>query len=666
MNKNILTMMVLVSAGMSYATNAHAACSTPAGVAGDQFYNTTHNVMQFCNGTDWINMGAPTAASGDNLGNHTATQTIVSDTHNTDDLGTTAIRWKDGWFAGTVTGGIFSGSGASLTALNASNLTTGTVGAARLGTGTADGTTYLRGDGTWATPPSGADNLGDHTATQALAMGGYAINNSGNINVGASGTSYELQLHDAGTNRVDMQISNSTTGATATDGFVVSMTDNDVSLSNRENGYMGFNINGTERMRLTTNGDLEQYKHLLLRDGNGANSKTAALLSWDDTLYFRRHDTAGTYEANVANLNLLTGTLTATAFVGDGSGLTGISGADNLGAGGTTTGYLLSQNASGYGYVGSAVSTTGAYNRFDDSPAASAGRIYTNLLGTWEYVTHPDYFGPYTTAVNDLGTTSVRWQDGWFSGTVTAANFSGSGAGLTNVTVDTPTRTTNNYTTAGANTWTKPAGAELVFVECWGGGGAGAKGVTGGSCAQGGGGGGYASAWFLAADLTATVTVTVGATAAGRTTAGAGADGNASTFGAYLTAGGGQGGLYYAPGSCPSSSAGAQAGGTATIASTAAFDKFRQYGGNGGTAYLSGSYQCTAGQSTEIAAAGGGGNFTCAGGTSLEGGDGGAGSIAGAGGDGGNYGGGGGGSVAASGASGDGKQGKCSVVTVKR
>lgn len=50
---------------LSFAHPALADCSTPDGIEGDQIYNTTHDVMQFCNGTDWVNMGAAGGAAAE-------------------------------------------------------------------------------------------------------------------------------------------------------------------------------------------------------------------------------------------------------------------------------------------------------------------------------------------------------------------------------------------------------------------------------------------------------------------------------------------------------------------------------------------------------------------------------------------------------------------------
>lgn len=58
---------------------------------------------------------------------------------------------------------VFSGSGASLTSLNASNLSSGTVATARLGSGTANSGTFLKGNNTWSALAAG--DIPDISAT---------------------------------------------------------------------------------------------------------------------------------------------------------------------------------------------------------------------------------------------------------------------------------------------------------------------------------------------------------------------------------------------------------------------------------------------------------------------------------------------------------------------
>ena len=89
-------------------------------------------------------LGTPSSGNGSNLTNLNASN-LASGTV------------PDARFPATLP----AASGVNLTSLNASNLASGTVGTARLASGTANSTTFLRGDQTWATAGGAPAALGD-------------------------------------------------------------------------------------------------------------------------------------------------------------------------------------------------------------------------------------------------------------------------------------------------------------------------------------------------------------------------------------------------------------------------------------------------------------------------------------------------------------------------
>lgn len=278
-----------------------ADCANPSGLKGEIVYNDDYDTMQFCDGQNWVSMSAsgtavesdpqvdtltasrwcksnaggtaiecdsvtvPASASGSTgLVQFYASGTLGSDsaffwdaTNHRLGIGTAAPGTAVD-VSGTVTATLFSGSGASLTALNASNLgsgtipdarfpatlpalsgvnltalnasnlgsgtipdarfpatlpaasgvnltnlnasnlASGTVPVARLGSsGTASATTFLRGDDSWSALTA-AGSAGHVQFNNAGAFGGVAAlfwdNSNSRLGIGTAGPAYSLEV----------------------------------------------------------------------------------------------------------------------------------------------------------------------------------------------------------------------------------------------------------------------------------------------------------------------------------------------------------------------------------------------------------------------------------------------------------------------------------------
>ena len=96
-------------------------------------------------------------------------------TNGSKNMGTVSLRW------GEIHGVSFHGNGASLTALNASEITTGTVAAARLGSGTANSSKFLKGDNTWGDVPAGTTINNNANNRVITGEGGTTLNGESNL-----------------------------------------------------------------------------------------------------------------------------------------------------------------------------------------------------------------------------------------------------------------------------------------------------------------------------------------------------------------------------------------------------------------------------------------------------------------------------------------------------
>lgn len=157
----------------------------------------TGKIFTSNNGFAWANLsiGGLTAANSINIGTGQTYKINGVDILSATTLGSSVVT-SSLTSVGTITSGTWSGSfgavsGANLTSLNANNIATGTVATARLASGTADATTFLRGDSTWA---SAAVSITNNITTDATFYPVFTSVTTGSI-VGANTSSTKLTFN---------------------------------------------------------------------------------------------------------------------------------------------------------------------------------------------------------------------------------------------------------------------------------------------------------------------------------------------------------------------------------------------------------------------------------------------------------------------------------------
>ena len=182
--------------------------------------------------------------------------------------------------AGVITATSFVGSGANLTNLNASNIASGTVPTARLGSGTANNTTFLRGDSTFQTVVT------DLVNDSSPQLGGDLASNSNDILMAANDRvvfgSDALRVKHTGSHA---DIENTTGNITikndsssSTEQILIQAKGGEDSVKAIANGAVELYHDGTRKFRTTSGGvrtdaNLEMLDNHELQLGNNVDLK---------------------------------------------------------------------------------------------------------------------------------------------------------------------------------------------------------------------------------------------------------------------------------------------------------------------------------------------------------------------------------------------------------
>jgi hypothetical protein len=274
--------------------SAFAACSTPPGTAGDQIYSTTYNIMQYCDGTDWINMGATedlgTLTAGDFCTTDGAlincTTATISNAQLAGSIAASKLVGTDIATVGTITSGTWHGSiitgtyggtgvnNGSNTITLANNLTTsGNFALTLTQTGTTNVT--LPTSGTLVT--TGVATLSSLASIGTITTGVW---NGTKIGLAYGGTNADL----SGTGGASQVLKQTSSGGAVTVARLAcadlsnaagSCSTDTTSASNISSGTLGVAEGGTGLNTLTSN---------VIYKGNGASALETSALTDNGTI----------------------------------------------------------------------------------------------------------------------------------------------------------------------------------------------------------------------------------------------------------------------------------------------------------------------------------------------------------------------------------------------